>query len=282
MSIASAQPPDYLIIGHVSKDLGPQGPSLGGTAAYSGLTAKALGMSPAVVTSAGPDLDLGPLAPLARFVLPSLDSTCFENRHAPEGRRQILRSRALDLGLAAIPLEWRASPFVHLAPIAGEVDPSLAGAFPDSQVGVTAQGWLRQWNHEGKVRSRSWEEIREWLLPATAVVVSLEDLDGDESAAAAMAAHCRLLAVTEGRSGAVIYWNGDARRIHAPRVEEVDPTGCGDVFAAAFFVHLRRTRDPWEAARLANRLAALSVTRRGLAAVPTSEEARREQWEVIP
>jgi len=281
-SSSSGHPPGYLVIGHVSKDLTPQGPALGGSAAYSGLTAAALGLRPAVVTSAGPDLDLSPLASLALFLLPSPSSTCYENQYTPQGRRQVLRSRALDLALAAVPLEWRAAPIVHLAPIAGEVDPSLAKAFPASLIGITAQGWLRQWDQEGNVSPKNWEGIRHWLPLAGAVVVSLEDLAHDESAAASIAAHCRLLAVTEGPAGAVIYWNGDVRRVHAPQAEEVETTGCGDVFAAAFFIHLHRTRDPWEAARFANQLAALSVTRRGVAAVPTPDEVERAQWEVIP
>jgi sugar/nucleoside kinase (ribokinase family) len=51
------------------------------------------------------------------------------------------------------------------------------------------------------------------------------------------------------------------------------PDRAGDIFAAASLVRYHQTRDPWEAARFANRLASTSVTRRGLAGVPTPEEA---------
>jgi sugar/nucleoside kinase (ribokinase family) len=44
----------------------------------------------------------------------------------------------------------------------------------------------------------------------------------------------------------------------------VDPTGAGDVFAAAFFVRLTQTGDPWKAARFANRLATASITLEGV------------------
>ena len=40
----------------------------------------------------------------------------------------------------------------------------------------------------------------------------------------------------------------------------------------AFFARLYTTRDPWEAARFATQLGAISVTRPGLAGIPTSEE----------
>ena len=45
--------------------------------------------------------------------------------------------------------------------------------------------------------------------------------------------------------------------------------------AASFFIRYHQTHDPWEAARFANVLASTSVTRRGLAGVPTSEEAEQ-------
>ena len=62
------------------------------------------------------------------------------------------------------------------------------------------------------------------------------------------------------------------RQFSAPPQREVDPTGAGDIFAAAFFINLYETDDPWASARFANQVAALSVTRRGLASVPTREE----------
>ena len=60
-----------------------------------------------------------------------------------------------------------------------------------------------------------------------------------------------------------------------------DATGAGDVFAAAFFVRLLETRDPWEAARFANRVAAVSVTRPGLQGIPTPTEVQQCLIEVL-
>jgi sugar/nucleoside kinase (ribokinase family) len=61
----------------------------------------------------------------------------------------------------------------------------------------------------------------------------------------------------------------------------VDATGAGDIFAAAFFVRLNQTRDPWEAARFATCLAAQSVTRVGLNGIPTREEIESCLMEVL-
>jgi len=92
----------------------------------------------------------------------------------------------------------------------------------------------------------------------------------------------RILVVTEGVNGARLYWNGDLRTFKPPQSSEIDPTGAGDVFAAAFFVRLSQTRDPWEAARFATLLASHSVTRIGLAGTPTPDEVQAALLEIIP
>ena len=58
----SIEPIDYLMIGHITRDETPDGPRLGGTATFSSLMAKALGLRVGIVTSWGADLPLGPLS----------------------------------------------------------------------------------------------------------------------------------------------------------------------------------------------------------------------------
>jgi hypothetical protein len=255
---------DYLIIGHLAQDGTGSAARLGGTAAYSGVTAAALGRRVGIVTSTAPDLDLGPLADIELANSPAGLPTNFENRYDRGKRQQRLFSLANPLGYEDVPAAWRRSPLVHLAPIAGEVDPPLAQQFPNSFVGITAQGWLREWDHEGIVYPSSFEEIEDVLESADAVVVSIEDLNGDRRAAEAMASHCRLLAVTEGDQGATIFREDEIRHIPAPVADGADSTGAGDVFAAAFFIHLSLTKDPWLSAGFANRIASASVALQGV------------------
>ncbi|HET6789000.1 MAG TPA: carbohydrate kinase family protein, partial [Aquabacterium sp.] len=66
-----------------------------------------------------------------------------------------------------------------------------------------------------------------------------------------------------------------------PKVKEVDATGAGDIYAAAFFVRLYTTRDPWEAARFATQFAAYSVSRPGLEGIPTEQEIQACRMEVL-
>lgn len=281
----SATPPNYLVLGHLSRDFPSQAPvqanpslpaTLGGTAAFAALTARALGREPAVVTSGSDDLDLTPLAGIPVHRIPSAESTTFTNEYAGDQRRQRLGSRAGAIDPSSVPGEWLGADIIHLAPIAAEFPPSAAARFAGEPfLGVTPQGWMRRWDATGHVHPASWEPAREALAVADAVVSSLEDLGGDEALVEGMVAACRLLVLTEGSGGARVYWNGDVRRIPAPRVELVDPTGAGDIFAAAFFIRLQQTRDPWEAARFANILAATSVTRHGLDSIPTPDEVQR-------
>ncbi len=119
------------------------------------------------------------------------------------------------------------------------------------------------------------------LQAAGAVVFSVEDVGGDEERIEQYAHFGRLLAVTEGVAGARVFWHGDSRRFRAPKVDEVDATGAGDVFAAAFFIRLLETRDPWEAARFANRVASISVTRPGIQGVPAPKEIQACLLEVL-
>jgi sugar/nucleoside kinase (ribokinase family) len=233
-----------------------------------------MGAAVGVVTSTADSIDLSALDGLSIFRRPAAHSTSFENRYGATGRVQTLLSRAEDLRLSDVPPDWRGPAIAHLAPIDREIDLQLCGSFPDAFVGLTPQGLMREWNSDGRVTPLSWEACADYLPLANAVVLSIEDLGMDWQSADAMATHCRALIVTEGPRGARLCFEG--KWIHRPAHEsrEVDPTGAGDIFAALFFTQFQRTGDPVVAVDTANRIAAVSVTRRGLAGVPSPAEVR--------
>ena len=274
-------PVDYLVIGHLACDLTPAGPRLGGTAAYGALTARALGLRVGIVTAWGGEVPLDALEGIQVGYTLVDHSTTFENVYTPEGRHQILHHVAPDLAYENIPQAWRQASIVHLGPIAGEGKCLAEARFPSSMLSLTPQGWLRTWDGDGRVKTGAWPEALHALSNANAAVLSIEDVGGDEEQIEAMANASPVLAVTEGAFGARLYWNGDLRRFHALPVEEVDPTGAGDIFAAAFFWRFSTTHDPWAAARFATRLASFSVTRRGLAGIPSKEEIQTCLVEVM-
>jgi hypothetical protein len=280
-SLAPLEPIDYLVIGHLTRDLTPAGPRLGGTATFSALTAHALGLRVGIVTSWGAELSLEPLRGIPVVSYPAEASTTFENLYTGLSRKQVVHSVAPWLDFFMVPEPWRSAPIVHLGPVAQEVTPDLVRHFPTSLIGLTPQGWLRSWDEQGHVFPSEWPEASFMLEQAGATVISNEDVNYQEERIEEMAATSRILAVTEAGDGARVYWNGDVRRFRAPVVPSVDPTGAGDIFAAAFFTRLYTTRDPWEAGRFATQIASISVTRFYLDSVPTPAEIHDVTLEVL-
>lgn len=279
--LTSLEPVDYLIIGHLTVDETPQGLRLGGTAAYSGLTAQALGWRVGIVTSWAEEVSTDGLHGIQVVNYHSDQSTRFLNRYTETGREQFIHSVAPDLDYYHVPQSWRSASIVHLGPVAQEVVPGIVRNFSSSLLGVTPQGWLRNWRRDGLVYVSEWPEADFVLQRAGAIVLSVEDVAGDENRIDEMVASSRVMAVTEAHQGVRLYWNGDVRRFRPPEVDEVDATGAGDVFAAAFFIRLHTTRDPWEAARFATQLSAFSVTRTGLEGVPTLDEINNTIVEIL-
>lgn len=263
---------DYLVIGHVVRDLTPTGYEIGGTAAYAGITANALGCATAIVTSVGPDLDVAQCLPdVAVHNIPAAQSTTFENIYTPQARRQKIHGVAERIGLPSIPAAWRQTPIVHLGPVADEVDPELLCAFPDSLIGLTPQGWLRHWDEAGNVYPCAWEKAAAMLPLAHVVTLSEEDLL-QPAMLEQYRRRARLLILTRGEQGCTVYWGGEARDFPAPVVSVGSLTGAGDIFAAAFHLYLwqvRRTDPvaaPWDAARYAVQVASYAVTQPDLTA----------------
>lgn len=280
-NLVSLEAVEYLAIGHAAHDLTADGARLGGTVAYSALTARALGMKVGIVTAVGKETPLDALDGISVISIESPHSTTFENIYTDHGRVQYLRAQASKIDFDSVPASWRSASIIHLGPIANEMDSSLPDNFSPSLLGVTPQGWMRRWDSDGRVSRSEWANSESVLQKANAVVISREDVNGDNELIEQMAHQTRMLVVTEGAEGCVLHWNGDRRRFRAPEVDEVDATGAGDIFATAFFIRLFNTRDPWEAARFATLIASHSVTRVGLDGIPTQAEIESCLMEVL-
>jgi len=281
-------PPQFLVIGHIVQDLAPDERAavpawrLGGTVSYAALLATRLGLDTAVLTAAAADLALEEALPGAEIVrVPSPRSTQMRNLYTATGRLQYIPQRAPLIEPGSLPDDWRKAEIVLLGPVAGEVDDALAACFPQALLGVSAQGWLRDIGPDGRVRPLPPQRWRAEtvLRPAHVLFVSDEDLPPPRRRRAVLMRWSRqveVLAYTRAERGAEICHRGAWRHIDAFPAEAVDPTGTGDVFAAAFLIRYRETGDPWEAARFAAGAASLIVESEGLADTPdrTMIEAR--------
>jgi len=269
--------PDFLAIGHITRDLLPDGSwRLGGTVTFAALTASRLGLRAAIVTSAPSDVVAAldailPDIPLS--VVPTEDATTFENIYSAAGRKQYLRGRAAPLTIDAIPPAWQDAPIVLLAPVAQEVDVSLVTAFPRSLLAATPQGWLRQWNADGLVEPAPLSDAETLLPHVRALIFSREDVQPPaEEVIGQWSRMASLVVETVGAEGAYLWRSGEQSELVAGYpAREVDPTGAGDVFAAAFLCELHATGDVLRAVDFANRVAAWSVEAPGGEGIPTRE-----------
>jgi sugar/nucleoside kinase (ribokinase family) len=274
---------DYLAIGHISIDIFEKRYVLGGTVSFAALTARQLGLSVGLLTSAdfeplivdslvGRDNVREPETPIRVLRVPTDSTTCYINEYDQNGRTQFLLGRAADLLPVHVPDEWKSAPIVHLAPLAQEIDPALLSTFPGSLMVITPQGWMRGWDQDGKVFPVGWECAQAALTRADAVIFSTDDVPVP-GLVAEYARQAKLMIVTENRRGCLVYEKGKAPwRSHAFRpAREIDPTGAGDVFAAAFAANYRKTGNPRTAADFANAAASFVLEKRGAQAIPTAE-----------
>ncbi|WP_119071857.1 PfkB family carbohydrate kinase [Aggregatilinea lenta] len=266
--------PDYLLIGHIAHDVTPNGPMLGGTVSYAAQMALAFGLRVAILTSSAKAEPLLADLPPAAAVLstPAEHTTTFDNRYTGSSRIQYLYHRANTLHPGLLPPAWRGAPLVHLAPIAYEVDPAFMTAFDGARVCVTPQGWMRQREADGRVTAIPWTSAPDILPRAALTVMSEEDIRHLPGAAQAFANLAPLMVVTRAEHGGTIYESGVARDFAAYPVEQIEPTGAGDIFATALHIALAQTGDLDRAIRAATYLAGLSVTRVGRDSVPTPDE----------
>jgi sugar/nucleoside kinase (ribokinase family) len=275
--------PDYLAIGHISKDMLPGGHAPGGSALYSALTAQRLGLQAAIVTACASTDDS--LLDVARdmgvwvYRVDSPATTTFHNMYDGEGRRtQLLTAHASPLAYSDVPPVWLEAPIVHLAPVAQELPPPEPGALTRSLLGVTPQGWMRRWGDGGRVLRSAWPvpAALENLPKNAFLVLSVEDVDGDADLAQRYTGLAPLVAITRGGESASMCRDGQCISVPASQADPVDFTGAGDVFAAALFVRYRETGDPVEAARFAHAAAACSIEGQGQAAIPDREAVERK------
>ncbi len=273
--------PDFLVIGHVTHDLQPDGTlRAGGTALYATLMAARLGYRVALYTAAAQTEAERWSVPLHQAGVevvcrPSPVTTTFQNRYCAGCRRQWILHRAEVLPAGELPAGWGKTPLVLLGPVAGEVSPAWVEHFPRSRIGACLQGWLRGWGTSGRVHFAPWDQAERCLPFLSAAFLSEEDVRPRPALVRKYAALCPLLILTRGRQGSVLFRRGRPEEIPAFSAVEVDPTGAGDVFAASFLLRLAEGAEERWAARFAAAAAALSVQGPGVEAIPDRSAVER-------
>jgi len=245
--------PRFLVVGHVTWDRLQGREVLGGSAAYAALAARKLGWDAGVLTAAGPDFEPERELPgIAVFLRRTPATTRFVNLYDADGsRREVLSARSEDVELTPLPDDWRRPEVLLLGPVADEVPRGLAASFEADLVGAGAQGWLRSFDEDGGVSPREWRDPARDLAGVHVVFLSEQDLPQAGARARELLAHVPIVVVTRGWQGLRLYTRDAVQEVPSLPREEVDPTGAGDVFAAAFLLRYHEAGDALAAAAFA-------------------------------
>ena len=260
--------PEFVSIGHVTYDIYPGEKLIGGSAVYSSLTACKLGLSTGIITSRGLDFSCdGLLKGISIAGSVSPQTTTFCNSYCQGKRKQIINDVANRIKKEQIPKGWDKAKIVHICPVADEVDQEVFTLFKDSLVGLTPQGLMRRWDAKGQVYPKKWMPALKVYSRVDVLIFSEEDISAFPEVLEEYKSLINIVILTRGAEGSILYWRGKKFIFSAFKTEEKDPTGAGDVFAAAFLAKYYQTDDPIESSRFANCVASFAVEGKGTAGI---------------
>jgi sugar/nucleoside kinase (ribokinase family) len=260
---------NYLLIGHISKDLAEghsDGFKLGGGVLYSGAAADALGAKVGILTSYSQDMHKtvvrdGLTKKFKVKNFPSRFATTFKNEYQNGARTQYLFATAAPItGYGYLKSEFGGKYFkpsiVQLAPIAREIDSSVFNVLNADFIGATLQGWLRKRDSKDRVLFSNWPNYRNYLKKIDAAVLSEEDVVQDLALVKEFSRYAKVLVLTRGKNGCSVFEKGKRMDFKPAKIiNKNDVTGAGDVFAAGFFNKFYQTKNAAISAKFANALA---------------------------
>ena len=282
--------PQLVCVGHLVRETihfpdRTVGPLLGSPPAYCSLAAAAQGTATAIVSRIGPELDVGLLAPLVQAgvdlagVAHGPVSTTSELIYGPDGKKRIeYPTRAGPLGAADVPAGFRGCPVIYVCTMDNDVPPAnipgVAALGRVAAVDLGGYGGVHM-SRDRRAACPSLVELALGVAASFAVVkASDEDLvsifgkDDPDAAAARLAERgVKVVVVTAGARGALVYAGGLRTAVPAARTRVVDTTGGGDSFMAGFLSEYLRSSDPVRAARWGCATAAFVIEATGGAAL---------------
>ncbi len=268
--------PHFLSLGFITHDLYERRKIIGGASAYSAILARNFGFASAIATSIGKDFEeLDSLKGIQLAYQTDESTTTFINKpfrereeNISEKRVQYVTSVADRIKEKTIPDEWFDAEIVFVCPVLNELEEKIIRRFKGSVIGVAPQGWMRSVGEGGRIEKKKWEKANEVLPEVDFVIVSEEDVFEEDVPKYVELSN--IFVLTRGRKGAELYWDTGKRHEHIPAFEreEVDATGAGDVFGAAFLLRYYETKDVHKAAIFASCAASFVVEKEGVEGVP--------------
>lgn len=268
---------DALAVGHVTLDVYGAELMPGGSVLYAGRAWRALGRRPGIVTRLGADF-CTPSAFTGLTVQGEVAgwTTRFANAYTADGARtQLLTAWAPPIRAADLPPDWHAPRLAFLCPVLGELEATewrqaLSGA---GVLGVGLQGWLKRADAGGAVRHGPERVDPRQFHGVDVAFLSEEDLAGRLDWLDALCQGVRLVYLTRGARGCLVFRPGMIDRVGVVPTGAVDPTGAGDTFAAATLHALAHGAGPLAAARVGAAAASIVVEYRASAPIQALRQA---------
>ncbi len=275
------KPFDVCIVGHVTRDVIRSGDArrsgAGGVAYYASLALHRLGRRVAVITKMAKEDREELLSELERegitvFSGDSTETTVFDNEYCEgnlDSRVQTVTSVAepfTSSDLGSVSARW-----FYLGPL---LSCDMSVEFVETvekrgKVALDAQGLIRK--IEGKeIHSVRPAETKELIGPVSLLKVdadeaaTLSEANGREDAARRLHAFGpQEVILTFGSKGSMIFENGRFYVIDPIAGKEVDATGCGDTYLAAYLDRRLASNDPGFSGRFAAAAATLALEQEG-------------------
>jgi sugar/nucleoside kinase (ribokinase family) len=270
---------DICVIGHITKDIirvgGTTRPTLGGTAYYTAVALRRLGLKAAVVTKVAKTyrarlLRDPTLKEMAIFWKDSKTTSVFENTYGTDK----LDTRFQEIKTIAFPFlpedvkGFTATSF-HVGPLTNQDVPVQLLKLLSARariVSLDVQGMVRP-ARLGPVSEEDWPEKQEGLACVDILKANEKEalvLSGqntvDRAASALASLGPKEVIITMGSQGSLIYAEQVLHRIpcYSPRKTE-DPTGCGDTYVAGYLYQRLKGTAPERAGRFAAAMATLKL-----------------------
>jgi len=288
--ISPAKLPYFLSLGFITHDLCEDRKIIGGASAYSAILARNFGAASAITTSIGDDFkNFDALKGIQLAYQMSERTTTFINKtfkksfiksasqkgreNISEGRVQYVTGVADRIREETIPEEWFSAEIIYICPVLGELEEEIIKRFEGSMIGVAPQGWLRSVGEGGRIEKKRWKKANEVLSKVDFVIVSEEDIFEEDIPKYEELSN--IFVLTRDRKGAELYYDGTHEHIPAFERKEVDATGAGDVFGAAFLLRYYETKDAVESAIFASCAVSFVVEKEGVEGIPYREEVEK-------
>ena len=247
----------------------------GGTALYTARASEALGIRAHILTAAGPDADLDAFRGHASHIVAADTLTLRHEFPAGERVQSPLQPTGRTLVPSDVPTDWPEPATLLLAPLLAEdIDvTAFIDDYPTAEVGLLAQGLQRAVLPDQRIAHRAQPSsvLVDAARPNVTIFLSAEETRlWPAGAIEHLAARAARVIVTRGPDGARIVSRTGVREVPPVPADPVDPTGAGDVFAAAFILGLRAGEE--FAGRLAAACAAAACEVHGPGVLPSLTE----------